>query len=453
MGLGHRFLHKNTDNVLTMVEEVLVPGVKEPTVAWFGPVLMVLIHQPEDLHVVLNSDQCLSKPYMYRLTRNETGLFTSKRDDWRLHRRTLNPTFNLKMLMSFIPTFNEKARTMVDRMQPDISKPVDMYRVTFKCLLDMEMNTLLGWESDSQNRFGDMLYENFEEFMKHVTNRLMRFWLKWDWVYRFTDGWRSEMKCYTSGDGVFKYIRDEKQREFAEKGNIVLDEYRQANMLPWLEKCLLMQQDGKFSNENVMDEIYTAFGAGPDTAGSSLMSTLLMLAIHQDIQEKVVAELREIFDTPDTPVTYDDIVRMPYMEMVIKEAMRHFPVGPFMMRECDEDLPFRGGVLPKGTNIGIVTLKVHHDPDIWGPNVDRFYPEHFLPENVAQRHPCSYLAFSAGKRNCIAIRYAWFAMKIMLAHLLRRYKFTTDLTYEQIQIKMHLVLRIGNENALSYVPR
>lgn len=45
-----------------------------------------------------------------------------------------------------------------------------------------------------------------------------------------------------------------------------------------------------------------------------------MLALHQDIQEKVVQELHEVFDNQDGVVTFDDISKLTYLEMVIKES-------------------------------------------------------------------------------------------------------------------------------------
>lgn len=46
------------------------------------------------------------------------------------------------------------------------------------------------------------------------------------------------------------------------------------------------------------------------------------------------------------------------------------------------------------------------------------------------------------------MKYAWIVTKIMLAHLLRRYKFTTHLKYEDIRTKVNIILKIANENPI-----
>lgn len=123
-------------------------------------------------------------------------------------------------------------------------------------------------------------------------------------------------------------------------------------------------------------------------------------------------------------------------------------MGPFIGRECTDDYPLRGGIIPKDTIIVLNIAKMHKDPKYWGENADKFYPDHFLPENYAKMHPYTFLAFSGGPRNCIGIKYAWYVAKIMLAHLLRRYKFSSDLKLEEIRTKVSIILKVANENPI-----
>lgn len=59
--------------------------------------------------------------------------------------------------------------------------------------------------------------------------------------------------------------------------------------------------------------------------------------------------------------------------------------------------------IPAGTLILLAFHNLHRDPKVWGPEPDKFNPDHFLPEKAKDRHPYSYLPFSGGPRNCIGI--------------------------------------------------
>lgn len=46
------------------------------------------------------------------------------------------------------------------------------------------------------------------------------------------------------------------------------------------------------------------------------------------------------------------------------------------------------------------------------------------------------------------MKYSMIAMKTVLAHLLRQYKFTTELRFEDVKLSMHIVLDIVNDKPL-----
>lgn len=173
-----------------------------------------------------------------------------------------------------------------------------------------------------------------------------------------------------------------------------------------------------------------------------------MLAIHQEHQDRVVDELRSIFTDVDEPVTKEHVSDMNYMELVIKEALRLYPIATFVGREVTEDIPMLGGTVPKGTQAILNIAATHRNPLYWGDNAHEFQPERFLPENCANYHPYQYVPFSAGTRNCIGIRYGWASMKISLAFLLRRYKFITDLKMKDVKVRMGMITKFVNKDPL-----
>lgn len=60
--------------------------------------------------------------------------------------------------------------------------------------------------------------------------------------------------------------------------------------------------------------------AGVDTSSTAIFSTILLLAIHQRHQDKVVKEICDVFESADCDVTYEHLSKMSYPECVIKVA-------------------------------------------------------------------------------------------------------------------------------------
>lgn len=61
--------------------------------------------------------------------------------------------------------------------------------------------------------------------------------------------------------------------------------------------------------------------AAMDTTSNALSRILWLLALHQDVQDKLRSEIREAkrkFGEPD----YEQLMALPYMDAVIRETLR-----------------------------------------------------------------------------------------------------------------------------------
>lgn len=73
-----------------------------------------------------------------------------------------------------------------------------------------------------------------------------------------------------------------------------------------------------------------------------MATTLLMLGMHPEIQDKVVNELKSVFSSKMEEVDNESIKNLNYLECVIKESMRLFPVAPIIGRKLTSDLKIDG---------------------------------------------------------------------------------------------------------------
>lgn len=96
-----------------------------------------------------------------------------------------------------------------------------------------------------------------------------------------------------------------------------------------------------FNNYNVSADtvFYCHFcSQGHDTTASGSSFFLSIMGIHQNIQEKVMEELNQIFGDSDRPATFADTLEMKYLERCLLETLRMYPPVPMIARKVNEDV-------------------------------------------------------------------------------------------------------------------
>ena len=166
--------------------------------------------------------------------------------------------------------------------------------------------------------------------------------------------------------------------------------------------------------------------AGYDTTATTLSFLFYNLSKHPEIQAKLQREVDEAFasagegEFPD----YHTIFTLPYLDMVIHEALRrNGPVG-MNSRIVTEDckLPGTEISLKKGDMISFSVQGVHEDPAHYSHPTD-FHPEHFSKEEKSARSAYAYQAFGQGPRSCIGMRFALLEVKVAVLAVLKEFTF------------------------------
>lgn len=136
----------------------------------------------------------------------------------------------------------------------------------------------------------------------------------------------------------------------------------------------------------------------------------------------------------------------------MKEGLRLCPSVPLIGRRVHEDLQVPVGsdkryTIPAGTIVYVLIYMLHRDPESF-PRPESFDPDRFLPtsgttssSSQERKNAFAYVPFSAGPRNCIGQRFALAEVKIVLAFLLRHFRFQSVEPRDRILVNMEMVLR------------
>jgi cytochrome P450 len=193
------------------------------------------------------------------------------------------------------------------------------------------------------------------------------------------------------------------------------------------------------SDDELQDEVMTIMIAGHETTGVSMAWCLLMLASNPEVQEKARQEILDQLHE-DEPLTFENLEKLEYCGCVIKETLRLLPPIPITIRQA-----VRGDVLPDKTEVPagtIVTLNIGpmmRRSDIFkDPN--SFRPDRFEDQVTETTFQNSFIPFLIGPRMCLGYKFALVELRVLLAVLLRHFRFDV-IPGVQTRQKMALTLR------------
>lgn len=273
---------------------------------------------------------------------------------------------------------------------------------------------------------------------------------QWEWIFNLTPLGQRHSQMVKKVHGITKNIIQKKKAELTiESSNSNMNDSIENDIgtkkkLTLLELLLQSTIDGQpLTEEDIREEVETFMFAGHDTTTTGTAAVFYYLSKNPEIQQKVYEEIISVFgNDPTTPVTYNDLQDLKYMEMVMKESFRLIPPVPVMGRQLMEPTVISGVLCRSGTNIAIPIYAHHRNPEIF-PDPEKFDPDRFLPKNTEHRSPYSYIPFSAGPRNCIGQKYAMVEIKTFITKVLLNYKLLPNKGEWKLKVRLAFVLEMN----------
>ncbi|XP_061358004.1 cytochrome P450 714C2-like isoform X2 [Gastrolobium bilobum] len=176
--------------------------------------------------------------------------------------------------------------------------------------------------------------------------------------------------------------------------------------------------DGPLSNSIsrdrfMIDNCKNIFFAGHETTAITASWCLMLLALHQDWQDRARSEVLEVCGNgaPDASM----LRSMKTLTMVIQETLRLYPPSAFVVRTALHDINLKGILIPKGMNIQIPISILQQDPELWGPDAYKFNPERFANGVLgACKNAQAYIPFGIGARVCVGQHLAMTELKVVI---------------------------------------
>lgn len=371
-----------------------------------GPQTMLILTHPDEIERVLVKEHG-AFPKDRRFWRQVTavfgnGLLTSQGDLWQRQRHLAASAFAGPKLAAYAQIMADATERTLDAWRTGEVRDlhVEMMALTLK----IAARALFGTEADEDVA---VMEAALDDVLGEIATRITR-------PFPIPDA--------VPLPGHLRYRRGLRRIE-AIVARMIAERRRSSGGALNLLSALMnaRHEDGSaMSDRQLRDEVITFLLAGHETTALVLSWTIHLLGQHPDIDANLAAEACEVLGGRSAGIS--DMPRLRLAERVVTESMRIYPPAWAFGREARQDCVIGGYRVRAGTPIYILPWIMHRDP--------RFFdePEAFRPErwagDLARRLPrFAYMPFGGGPRICIGNRFAMIESVLILASLVRRFRF------------------------------
>ncbi|CAA7039244.1 unnamed protein product [Microthlaspi erraticum] len=218
------------------------------------------------------------------------------------------------------------------------------------------------------------------------------------------------------------------------------------------------ERDGdsfKLTTDHLKGVISDVFLAGVNTSAMTLIWGMTEMIRNPRVMKKVQDEIRATLGDKKERVTEEDLSKLHYFKLMVKELFRLHPAAPLLLpRETMSDIKIQGYDVPAKTQIMINVYSIARDPNIW-TNPDEFNPDRFLESSIDYRGlNFELLPFGSGRRICPGMSMGIATVELGLLNLL--YFFDWGLpegkTVKDIDMEEAGAIVIGKKATLELVP-
>uniref|UniRef100_A0A0N4ZZY0 Cytochrome P450 n=1 Tax=Parastrongyloides trichosuri TaxID=131310 RepID=A0A0N4ZZY0_PARTI len=387
---------------------------------WVGDKLFVLAITSNVGQNILESQVEFSKGDTYDFLADWLGygLLISSDDVWRRKRKILTPTFSYNMLKKYFGVYNEESKILLTKLQPyaESGEEVNVFEYAKRAVLDIICVTAMGVKINAQDNHDHEYIKAIKNFHKLNLEFIMMPLYKIKPIYYiFGSGFERDSTLKVLHSLAHQVIK-RKTKEFEKKKSNINDN-------TFLSMLLELKGENNWTDKDIFEEVNTF--------------------LFTDIQQKVYEEIYDVFGDEEEDITAEDLTKLPYLDMFLRETLRRHAILPYFVRTLLHEVEVCGKLLPVGTNIMFAPQHSNFNPKIF-PDPYKFDPNRFLQENIAKVSQYDFIPFSAGPRNCIGQRFGMNQVKVMIIWTLKKYKLLTSKTSDFVKHIPEIVQRPSN---------
>ena len=355
---------------------------------------------------------------------------------WKRQRRIIDPAFEGGRLRDTYPAIYAAGQAAVDRMADQADgTPQEVEAQTSHVAADVIFRTL--FSIPIEDRIATQVFEEFRHYQRTQPILNLAAFIKGPaWMPRF---FKRDTK--RTARSIRALITQLTQTRLAQiKAGDAPDDLATKIMT-----TADPQTGDRFDVDEMVDQVAIFFLAGHETSASALAWALYLLALYPEWQDRLAAEAAEL--TPE----FSTISTLKLTRDVFREALRLYPPVPMMVRETTRDEVFRKRDVKPGAQVVLSPWHLHRQERLWD-NPDGFDPTRWATENGKQCARDAYMPFSSGPRVCTGAGFAMIEGVVLLASLLRAYRFEAiaDRVPEPVA---HLTVRAKDGIWLRITPR
>ncbi|KAM9492995.1 cytochrome P450 3A27-like [Salvelinus alpinus] len=347
-------------------------------------------------------------------------------DTWRRIRSVLSPSFTSGRLKEMFRIMKQHSANLLNGMkkQADKDQTIEVKEFFGPYSMDVVTSTAFSVDIDSLNNPSDPFVSNVKKLLKFdLFNPLFLLVVLFPFIGPILE--KMKFSFFPTAVMDFFYASLAKIKSGRDTGN-------STNRVDFLQLMIDSQKgsDTKTGEEQtkgltdheILSQAIIFIFAGYETSSRTMSFLAYNLATNPHVMTKLQEEIDTVFPNK-APIQYEALMQMDYLDCVLNESLRLYPVSPRLERVAKKTVEINGIVIPKDCVVMVPTWTLHRDPEIWS-DPEEFKPERFSKENKESIDPYTYMPFGAGPRNCIGMRFALIMIKLAMVEILQSFTFS-----------------------------